>query len=109
LDFVQLLRKPHPEVGSVYECLKQAFSKRRFCSYEENEQRLEETCGHGRDPRVLSGPLSLSGDLPRTLWTDDQFVVEQFIAVHQEEAAKVRESEPEKTPARARLKRYVNE
>ncbi len=41
--------------------------------------------------------------------TERQAVVEQFIAVHQEEAAKVRESEPEKTPARARLKRYVNE
>src|SRR6266516_3553146 len=41
--------------------------------------------------------------------SERQAVVEQFIAVHQEEAAKVRESEPEKTPARARLKRYVNE
>jgi len=41
--------------------------------------------------------------------SERQAVVEQFIAVHQEEAPKVRESEPEKTPARPRLKRYFNE
>ena len=41
--------------------------------------------------------------------TERQAVVEQFIAVHQEEAPKVRESELEKTPAQPRLKRYFNE
>jgi putative transposase len=41
--------------------------------------------------------------------TERQAVVEQFIAVHQEEAPQVRESEPEHIPARPRLKRYINE
>ena len=41
--------------------------------------------------------------------TERQAIVEQFIAVHQEDAPKVRESVPESTPARPRLKRYVNE
>jgi putative transposase len=35
-------------------------------------------------------------------------VVEQFIAVHQEEAPRVRAPEPEQAPARPRLKRYWN-
>jgi len=41
--------------------------------------------------------------------TERQAVVEQFIAVHREEAPQVKESEPECSPVRPRLKRYINE